>query len=144
MFQSANIAEAVQGLFGQHPTLPALVPGGLLYGILKVPGKKPYGRVLVALEGEPEYDSGKLYDQNYRLRIDIWSDAVLQNAGTIQRQLESLITANTKLPFLTGNAWTLHCSLEPASLFEEEERRNQANVFVAGGTWLLQIQENRT
>ena len=144
MFQTANIAAAVKILFAAHPALPGLVPGGLLYGLLKVPSQKPYGRILVALEGEPEYDSGTVYDQAYRLRIDVWSDAALADAGNLQQQLESLVTANSKLPGLTKNAWTLHCSLEPASIEEEAERRNQSNVFVAGATWLLQLQEDRS
>jgi hypothetical protein len=143
MFQSANIAESVTTLFRLHPTLPGLIPGGLLYGIAKPPSAKPYGIMKITLDGEPEYQTGVLYVQTYRVHIQVWSNASLANAGALQAELETLIGAYTKFGLLTNNAWTLFCGLEPASIVEEPERSNQGNVFVAEATWLCQIQENR-
>ena len=146
MFQSANLAASVKGLW-QASTLPGLCPGGILYGLLKVPAAKPYARLGIFLEGEPEIvGTGRkisLVIQPYRIEISVWSNAALGNAETIQQALDGLIGQTTKFGFLTSSAWTLDNMQIEAPLTEEAERSNAGNVFIAGATWLSQIQENR-
>jgi len=155
MFQSANIAASVTNLWRANVALSSgtytppntgLVPGGLRYaeGIGKVPLAAPYADMEIVLDGEPNYMSGNLYVQNYKINIKVWSNSKLENAGDIQAAMESLMGATTKLNSLTGNAWTLYIGLRPAGVEEEKKRANQQNIFVAGATWIIRLQENRT
>jgi len=158
MKQTASIAASITSLWRDDSTLSGssytplpnsgIVPGGLLYGIGKAPKAAPYATMSVKLDGDPDYNSGVFYAQRYRLKIDVWGNSQLTNAGAIQAALESLLTATTKLNQLTDNAWTLYIGLKPASIEEEAERATAAgggagNVFVAGGTWQIRLQEVR-
>jgi hypothetical protein len=143
MNQTANIARAVRSLFNGDPALPGLVPGGLIYGTQPAPVLRPFASLLV-FPGETQYTTGPLYVQEYWVVIRAWSDQFLGHAGTIQTALQNLLTANTKLVGLTDNAWTLHCSIEPATLDEQEQRLFGQFNFVAGARWLIQLQEQRS
>jgi len=144
MNQVANIAKAVRTLFNADPTLPGLVPGGLIYGLQPAPVVRPFASLLVFLEGDPEYTTGPLYVQGYTVVLRVWATQYLASAAAIQTALETLLPANTKLAFLTNNSWTLHCSLEPSSLDELDQRLFGQFNFVAGSRWLIQLQEQRT
>ena len=148
MFQAANIAASVTSLFRADANLPALVPGGMLYGMQKPPTSRPYASLSVIQDGEPEIASSgakiNLVTVTYQITILVWSNAQLGNAEAIQAALNGLIGVATKFTLLTNNAWTLENTQVDAPLIEEGERSNQANIFIAGATWLSQIQENRT
>lgn len=143
MNQTAYIAAAVKTLFQSHPTLPGKVPGGLIYGLEPAPVQRPFASMLVFITGEPQYMTGLLYAQSYTVVVRAWSDQFLSDAGSIQSSFETLLTANTKLPGLVNGAWTLHISQEPAALEEQEQRLFGQFNFVAGGRWLVQLQQQR-
>jgi hypothetical protein len=133
----------VRSLFNADVTLPGLVPGGLIYGLQPAPVVRPFASLLV-FPGETQYTTGPLYVQEYWAVIRAWADQFLAHAATIQTAMQKLLTANTKLTGLTDNAWTLHCSIEPATLDEQEQRLFGQFTFVAGARWLIQLQEQRT
>ena len=143
MNQTANIAKAIRTLFNADATLPGLVPGGLIYGTQPAPVLRPFASLLV-FPGETQYTTGALYVQEYWAVIRAWADQFLGKAGTIQTALQNLLTANTKIVGLTDNAWTLHCSIEPSTLEEQDQRLFGQFTFVAGARWLIQLQEQRT
>jgi len=143
MNQTANIAKAVRTLFNADVALPGLVPGGLIYGLQPAPVVRPFASLLVFLEGDPEYTTGPLYVQGYTVVLRVWATQYLAAVATIQTALENLLTANSKLVGLTDNAWTLHCSKEPSTLEEQEQRLFGQFTFVAGARWLIQLQEQR-
>jgi hypothetical protein len=142
MNQSVYIAKSIKTIF-QASGLAALVPGGIIYGLQPAPVLRPFASMVVYLDGEPEYTTGPLYAQAYSVIVRVWSDQYLPKAAAIQSALDTMITANTKLASLAGNAWTLHCSLEPGSLEEQEQRLFGKYHFVAGARWLIQLQEER-
>ena len=144
MNQLAPIAQSIVTAWLTNAALPSLVPGGLIYGFEKASTTRPFASMVIALEGEPEFDSGLIYSQWYRLTVRVWSNSQLGNAGAIQAALETLLAANSKLATLANNAWTLHISLEPGDVAEMSERIRGQFTFVAGATWLIQLQEQRT
>src|SRR5208337_657633 len=119
MNQSSNIAQAVKTLWLTNATLPALVPGSIIYGLQKAGATRPFASMTVELEGLPEFQTGNAYVQEYRLTIKVWSSQLVGNAGTIQAALETLLSATTKLAPLTNGAITLHISLEPQGIEEK-------------------------
>jgi hypothetical protein len=143
MNQTANIAKAVRSLFNSDATLPSLVPGGLIYGLQPAPVVRPFASLLIWL-GETEYTTGALYVQEYIIVIRVWANQYLGTADAIQSALQDLLTANTKLTGLTDNSWTLHVSMEPSTLEEQEQRLFGQFTFTAGARWLIQLQEQRT
>ena len=143
MNQVANIAAAVKSLFLAHPTLPTLCPGGLIFGLEKAGAQRPFCSMQITLDGEPEWQTGTVYCQDYRLAIRVWSTEALGQAGTIQEALRTLLTSSTKLDGLTDNAWTLAVWPEPAAIEQPEERYQGQFTFVAGATWQIQLQETR-
>jgi len=143
MNQTAKIAAGIKSLFAASPTLPGLVPGGLIYGIEKAGSLRPFATLLITPEGEPEYQTGVAYVQAYRVVIRVYAGQLVSAAGSIQTALQALLLANTKLA-LASNAITLHCSLEPAAIVESEERYRGQFTFIAGAAWLIQIQELRS
>lgn len=144
MDQSANIAAGVKQLFSNNAPLFALIPGGMLFGAIKAGTIKPYASVEITLEGEPDYQTSLNYIQEYALTIKVWGDQLVGDAGTMQITLETLIRANTKFNTLTNNAWTLHCSLDPAGIAESPMRDKGQNVFIAAARWRIQLQETRS
>ena len=142
MNQTANIAKAVRTLFNADAALPGLVPGGLIYGLQPAPVVRPFASLLIWL-GETQFTTGALYVQEYIVVIRVWATQYLAAVATIQTALEKLLTANSKLVGLTDNAWTLHCSKEPSTLEEQEQRLFGQFTFVAGARWLIQLQEQR-
>ena len=143
MNQIVPLSTGLRQLWLAHPTLPGLVPGGLLYGLEKAGTLRPLASLKISLDGEPEYQTGLIYVQAYRLLIQVWAGEALSQSGAIQTALETLLGATTKIPALTQNAWTLHCSLEPAGIEEPLERFQGKFTFIAGATWQIQLQETR-
>ena len=45
----------------------------------------------VSLHGDPEYMTGTVYAQAYSLTIRVWSNSHVDNAGTIQAALETVV-----------------------------------------------------
>lgn len=146
MNQSGYILQAVNGLFASS-ALAALVPGGMsAFGQRADSGAaplRPFGQISVEPSGGPEFTTGKIYAQDYEVRIEIWSDQAVGDAAAIQTAMEMLLPANTKLAGLVSNAWTLHISREPAIIREESERFLGQFTFVAAGRWTVQLQEQR-
>jgi hypothetical protein len=140
--------------WGLSATLPALVPGGLLYGLRQPPMLRPFASMGIGLAGDPEYTTGLHYVQSYNLGIRVWADDKLNTAGDIQVGLEKLLPCNTKLAMLDDNAWTLHISLQPptsagnqlvlAEVEQLPERLFGKFVLTAAASWLIQLQENRS
>ena len=143
MNQTAPISQSIKTLWLLDTTLTSLVPGGILYGVLKAGTVKPYATLDIELEGGPKYSTGLIYRQDYRVLIRVWGDQLLATQGTLQDVLEAFIGANTKMPNLTNEAWTLHCNLRPESISEDEQRNLGNNIFIAGACWFIQAQEVR-
>ena len=143
MNQVAPIAAAVKALWLASTTVPPLVPGGLLYGIEKAKTTRPFASMTIEMEGEPQWQTGVIYVQDYALQISVWSSQALQDALNIQTALETMIGMRTKLGGLPNNAWTLQCVLDPAGIVEPEERFKGQFTFVAGARWIISLQETR-
>lgn len=143
MDQLANISQAIKAIWLGNTALTTLVPGGILYGIIEAGTPRPFASMIIELYGEPEYQTGVIYVQQYRLIIGVYSNAQLGNAGAIQTALESLLGCTTKLAGLTSNAWTLEIDREPSDVEEMIDRFEGQFTFVAGATWIIQLQQNR-
>lgn len=148
MDQSANIAAGMKQIFTAAP-INALVPGGLIYGLVKAGTESPYASIEVDLaragNGQPmtEWLTGANYVERYQLNIKVWGDQLVGDAGAIQAALYALLKPSTKIPGLTNNAWTLHCIIIPANITEEKTRTLGKNVFIAEATWEIALQETR-
>ncbi len=143
MNQVAPISLAVKDLFTNSTTVPLLIPGGLLYGIEKAKTTRPFASLTIDLEGEPLWQTGLIYVQDYAVEIGVWSSQALADSLAIQTALEAMIGMRTKLGGLPNNAWTLQCVLDPAGIVEPEERFKGQFTFVAGARWIISLQETR-
>jgi len=145
MNQTNAIAASVTGLWRTNAALTTLVPGGLLYGILK-PAARPYAELKVTMQGGPRFQSGPTYLQTYVVDIMVWAANALASAAAIQDALESLLGTQTKL-VMDGNAVTLAIMIDPAGIDEEAQRSAKGgigqNVFIAGARWRVQCAEDR-
>jgi hypothetical protein len=143
MKQTAWIIASVKSRWVANAALPSLVPGGLLAGFMPSPAARPFAMIVCNPEGAPEYTTGRLYVQAYSVSIGVWAGEKVGDAGQIQSALETLMSADTKLMLLTGNAWTLHISLQPGSIDPLIERMYGKFTFTASARWLVQLQELR-
>lgn len=143
MKQTANIAASVKNLW-VGSTLPALVPGGIIYGKIKAGTPYPYASLKITLDPDgTEWMTGQLYVQAYKISIRVWANQQVATTDAIQTALEALIGMTTKLALLANNAWTLQCVLEPAGIEEDEQRNLGTDIFIAGAVWTISLQENR-
>jgi hypothetical protein len=142
MKEAANIAASIKHLFGLSPTLPALIPGGLLYGIEKAGTEYPYASLTIE-PGDAQWMTGVTYTQEYRVKIRVWGTQEIGDSDTIQESLEGLMGMTTKLTILGSGVHTLQCVLEPYSIDEDPERNLGENVFINSASWVITLQEHR-
>ena len=151
MDQASNLTAAFVALWnraGLSAGPSSLVPGGIQWsaGHQKPPAARPYAQVWASLSGSPEWTSGLNYCQNYRMAITVWCGDDNTVLKAVDAALDALIGITTKLEttgFLTESAKTVHITISPGGLDQEESRANQQQVGIVQRVWNVLLNQTR-
>ncbi len=143
MKQLANIVNSVRSLFLGNSALSAAIPGGLIYQTAQEGVPRPFGIIDCDL-GETEFQSGASYIQQYLVRVRVYGDDAVGDAGNIQSLLETWLGVFTLLPGLTPPTRTLQIIQDPEGIDYDKDRKLGKHVLVAGQAWTISLQENRS
>ena len=152
MDQSAQITASFNALWvaaGLSAGPSSLVPGGLQWGDgrMKTPTARPYAQAWTSLSGSPEWTSGLNYCQNYRMVITVWCGDDNTVLAKVDAALDKLIGVTTKLEstgFLTESSQTVHITIDPGGLDQDESRANQQQVGVIQRVWNVLLNQTRS
>ncbi|MCC6419278.1 MAG: hypothetical protein IT429_13670 [Gemmataceae bacterium] len=123
MIQADDVYRAVKALWGGP--LAVAVPGGVWQGRPNQAAGTPYA--VAKVEEQPhEFNTGAGVIQRFGLTITVWSTAGAVDAGTIRRQLDTVIRAGLALQHGT----LLHCLPAPGALDTDPAPKDARDVLV--------------
>jgi hypothetical protein len=143
MLQQADILASVKARWDRDGTLTAAVPGGLHHAE-NTGTAEPWARMWLE-EGEVEWNSGKVYTQEWTLNLGIFSTKGPVDAGQIGRAADALFNRDRPQDFLLPgpNARVLATWPEPGTLELDEDSREARAVLVQGRRYRLLVQAER-
>ena len=86
------------------------------------------------------------YCQNYRMTITVWCGDDNTVLKAVDAVLDKLIGVTTKLEstgFLTESAQTVHITIDPGGLDQEQNRANQHQIGVVQRVWNVLLNQQR-